>query len=132
MTTPAPAKLNFSLNIDNDSDDDLNEPMNGDKRLESMLAVQAAFHQETPDSGGEDDILNDPSMSRLEKQAALQRLLNMAASNGDTHRVRRILQPGMKEYMDVDAVDEEGSSPLIYAACFVSMAPRTSPRISII
>ncbi|RVD89961.1 uncharacterized protein DFL_000947 [Arthrobotrys flagrans] len=120
FTTPMPAKLNFSLDIDHDSDEDRREKEreNNDKRLESMLAAQAAFHSDDSELINEDDILNSSKMSEGEKKARLQKLLNMAASNGEPERVKKILSGKAREYIDVDAVDEEGSSPLIYAACF--------------
>ncbi|KAF3179200.1 hypothetical protein TWF225_007717 [Orbilia oligospora] len=120
FTTPMPAKLNFSLDIDHDSDEDRKEKEreNNDKRLESMLAAQAAFHSDDSELINEDDILNSSKMSEQEKKARLQKLLNMAASNGEPERVRKILSGRARDYIDVDAVDEEGSSPLIYAACF--------------
>ncbi|KAJ6257109.1 Myosin-Va [Drechslerella dactyloides] len=119
FAAPMPAKLNFSLDIDNDSDDDrrAKEREGNDKRLESMLAAQAAF-QGDAELISEDDILKSSKMSQEEKRVRLQKLLNMAASNGEPDRVRKILGSDAKEYIDVDAVDEEGSSPLIYAACF--------------
>ncbi|KAK6507375.1 hypothetical protein TWF481_005811 [Arthrobotrys musiformis] len=120
FTTPMPAKLNFSLDIDHDSDEDRREKEreNNDKRLESMLAAQAAFHSDDSELINEDDILNSAKMSEGEKKARLQKLLNMAASNGEPERVKKILSGKARDYIDVDAVDEEGSSPLIYAACF--------------
>ncbi|KAF3083113.1 hypothetical protein TWF569_010924 [Orbilia oligospora] len=120
FTTPMPAKLNFSLDIDHDSDEDRKEKEreNNEKRLESMLAAQAAFHSDDSELINEDDILNSSKMSEQEKKARLQKLLNMAASNGEPERVRKILSGRARDYIDVDAVDEEGSSPLIYAACF--------------
>ncbi|KAK6343226.1 hypothetical protein TWF730_010825 [Orbilia blumenaviensis] len=120
FTTPMPAKLNFSLDIDHDSDEDRREKEreNNDKRLESMLAAQAAFHSDDSEIINEDDILNSSKMSEEEKKVRLQKLLNMAASNGEPERVKKILSGKAREYIDVDAADEEGSSPLIYAACF--------------
>ncbi|KAF3942296.1 Myosin-Va [Dactylella cylindrospora] len=119
FTTPMPAKLNFSLALDNDSDDEKKELERADngKRLESMLAAQAALQDDSVIIN-EDDILKDPKMSEEEKQLRLQKLLNMAASNGETERVKKILKSDARDLIDVDAVDEEGSSPLIYAACF--------------
>ncbi|EPS40628.1 hypothetical protein H072_5502 [Dactylellina haptotyla CBS 200.50] len=120
FTTTVPAKLNFSLDIDQDSDEDRREREreNNGKRLEYMLAAQAAFNQEDTEIIDEDEILRSNKISDTEKSVRLQRLLNMAASNGEPERVRKILSGGARNFVDVDAVDEEGSSPLIYAACF--------------
>jgi hypothetical protein len=56
-----------------------------------------------------------------EKKDILQKALNMAASNGDVERIERILKGKAKEFVDIDAPDEEGTAPLIYASCFVSL-----------
>ncbi|KAF3918681.1 Myosin-Va [Arthrobotrys entomopaga] len=120
FTTAMPTKLKFSLDIDQDSDEDRRErtPENSGKRLESMLAAQAAFNQDDSELVNEDDVLKSLKMSEDEKRTRLQKLLNMAASNGEPERVKKILNGEARAYIDVDAVDEEGSSPLIYAACF--------------
>ncbi|KAK6537708.1 hypothetical protein TWF694_011876 [Orbilia ellipsospora] len=120
FTTAMPTKLKFSLDIDQDSDEDRNERTreSSGKRLESMLAAQAAFNQDDTEIINEDHVLKSVKMSKEEKGARLQKLLNMAASNGEPERVKRILNGEARAYVDVDAVDEEGSSPLIYAACF--------------
>ena len=52
-----------------------------------------------------------------EKIACLNRLLSTAASNGDVVRVNDILSSG-RQWLDLDARDEDGTTPLIYAACF--------------
>lgn len=85
-----------------------------------MLAAQAA-HREG-DSLGEDEerIATNDKLSEVEKKRILQKALNMAASNGDVERVRKLVQGLAKEYVDVNLPDEEGTVPLIYASCFVS------------
>lgn len=94
-----------------------------DGRLLEMLAAQAAHRDSgacAPD-GSEDAIAADPAIPEAEKRALLQRALNMAASNGDVERVGRILKGGGREWVDLDMPDEEGTAPLIYASCFVSL-----------
>src|SRR4030095_12847514 len=68
---------------------------------------------------GEDNIATDENMSETEKRDLLQRTLNMAASNGDVERVKRLVSGKAREYVDVNMPDEEGTVPLIYASCFV-------------
>lgn len=85
-----------------------------------MLAAQAAFN----DGSGlenEDEVAGNAKLSDQAKTEHLQRALNMAASNGDEAKVKRILEGKGKKYVDVNAPDEEGTSPLIYASCFVSL-----------
>ncbi|KAF5020087.1 hypothetical protein F66182_7893 [Fusarium sp. NRRL 66182] len=121
LTTPAIAKpLNFgnlSLN-DPDYDDDVtNGPKDSDTRLMEMLAAQAA-HQAAPAFEDEDEVVNSESLSEADKKEKLQKALNMAASNGDVDRIRKLLGGNAKEYLDLDAEDEDGTPPLIYASCF--------------
>lgn len=82
-----------------------------------MLAAQAA-HQIGPGFEDEDVVANDEKLSDGEKSDKLQKALNMAASNGDVERVRKLLKGKAKDYVDVNAPDEDGTPPLIYASCF--------------
>lgn len=127
LTTPVAAKPpTFSLALDDHSHDNDPELRYGrdaedsDARLMEMLAAQAA-HREG-DSLGEDEesIATNEKLSEIEKKRTLQKALNMAASNGDVERVRKLVQGLAKEYIDVNLPDEEGTVPLIYASCFVS------------
>lgn len=123
LTTPALAKpLNFgnlSLN-DPDYDEDVTRPpKDTDARLVEMLKAQAA-HQAGADLADDDAITNDQRLSEEEKKTLLQRSLNMAASNGDVDKVKKLLEGNAKALVDVNAPDEDGTPPLIYASCFVS------------
>ncbi|KAK8141065.1 hypothetical protein G3M48_000900 [Beauveria asiatica] len=122
LTTPAVAKpLNFanlSLN-DNDYDGEITKgPKDSDARLMEMLAAQAAAHQ--AGHGAEDDnaIAENEKIPESEKKDALQKSLNMAASNGDVEKITKMLAGKAKTYIDVNAADEDGTPPLIYASCF--------------
>jgi ankyrin repeat protein len=86
-----------------------------------MIAAQAAFQQDTSDLT-DDEIAESKKLSEPEKKVLLQKALNMAASNGDDQRVHRLLDSRSKtrEFIDINAPDEDGTSPLIYASCFVS------------
>ena len=86
-----------------------------------MIAAQAAAHQ--AGHGVEDDnaIAEDGKMSEDEKKDALQKSLNMAASNGDVGKITKMLTGKAKAYIDVNAPDEDGTPPLIYASCFVCL-----------
>ncbi|KAH8707747.1 Dilute domain-containing protein C25B8.08 [Beauveria bassiana] len=122
LTTPAVAKpLNFanlSLN-DNDYEGEITKgPKDSDARLMEMLAAQAAAHQ--AGHGAEDDtaIAENEKIPENEKKDALQKSLNMAASNGDVEKITKMLAGKAKTYIDVNAADEDGTPPLIYASCF--------------
>lgn len=84
-----------------------------------MLAAQAAHREDEATTGNEDQVIADMNLSDHEKKAVLQKSLHMAASNGDIERVRRVLQGKAKPFIDVNAADEEGRAPIIYASCFV-------------
>lgn len=139
LTTPITAKpLSFSLALDDHSHDEEHELRaryaqsfydreddtaarleDSDARLLEMLAAQAA-HREMDSLGtDDDDIALDDSLSDEEKKSILQKSLNMAASNGDVDRVRKLVNGHAHQYVDVNKPDEEGTVPLIYASCFV-------------
>ena len=84
-----------------------------------MLAAQAA-HQAGPAFEDEDEIASSEKLSDAEKKDKLQKALNMAASNGEVERIRKLLEGKAKDYLDINAEDEDGTPPLIYASCFVS------------
>jgi len=126
LTTPVAAKpLSFSLALDDHLHDSEHELRNrdiedSDARLMEMLAAQAA-HREVDSLGAdEESIAANGKLSPEEKRDTLQKSLNMAASNGDVERVRKLVQGSAKEFIDVNMPDEEGTVPLIYASCFVS------------
>lgn len=84
-----------------------------------MLAAQAN-HLSGPDLEDEQAILKDEKRTESEKKDLLQKSLNMAASNGDVERVKKLLEGDAKQFIDVNIADEDGTPPLIYASCFVS------------
>lgn len=92
-----------------------------DARLMEMLAAQAAHRENDSLGTDEDDIAMDDSLTDDEKRNVLQKALNMAASNGDVDRVRKLVNGKAHSYVDVNLPDEEGTVPLIYASCFVSL-----------
>jgi hypothetical protein len=123
LTTPSLAKpLQFnSLSLeDNSYDDDFTNQKIGDSdtRLIEMLAAQAA-HRDGTASENEDAVASDGKLTDSEKKEILQKALYMAASDGDVERIQRLLNGKAKDFVDIDAPDEEGTAPLIYASCFV-------------
>lgn len=144
LTNPVPAKpLAFNLALDDRTQDDDDGttsqsrphhsyvengggsragPEDSDARLMEMLAAQAA-HKEIEAVGvDEEEIAADEKLSDDGKRSMLQKSLNMAASNGDVDRVKKLVEGKASAYVDVNMPDEEGTAPLIYASCFVSWA----------
>lgn len=86
-----------------------------------MLATQAAHREDRNSVGNEDSIVANKNLPEAEKSVMLQRSLHMAASNGDVDRVRRLVEGDSRDYISINAADEEGTAPLIYASCFVGL-----------
>ncbi|KAH7115195.1 hypothetical protein B0J11DRAFT_126576 [Dendryphion nanum] len=119
LTTPMPARpITFNLSLDDPTfgDEDIQQLEDSDSRLVQMLAHQARLKNDN--SGDEAKVVADDKLSHEEKREALQGLLTLAASNGELERVQRLLNGKAKEYIDIDAVDAEGTPPLVYASCF--------------
>ncbi|PSN64617.1 hypothetical protein BS50DRAFT_499044 [Corynespora cassiicola Philippines] len=119
LTTPMPAQpLSFNLSLDDPSfgDEDMRQLDDSDSRLVQMLAHQARLKNDN--SGDEAKVVADDRLSHDEKREALQGLFTLAASNGELERVKRLLDGKAREYIDIDAVDAEGTPPLVYASCF--------------
>lgn len=87
--------------------------------MAQMLAVQGRKGSEA-DAGEteEDDVLQDDKLSHDQKAQALQDFLFMAASNGDSRRVQRLVRGNAAAMIKIDGVDAEGTPPLVYASCF--------------
>lgn len=110
---------NLSLNDSEHGENSSQRPADSDARLLEMLAAQAA-HQAGPELQDEETIANDDKLSESEKKEMLQKVLTMAASNGDVDKVNNIMNGNSRSLVDVNASDEDGTQPLIYASCFVS------------
>ena len=93
-----------------------------------MLAAQAAHREDGFGVGDEESVIANQTLADSEKKEILQKSLNMAASNGDVERIRRLVNGEARDYVDVNAPDEEGTAPLIYASCFVSLSATSSPH----
>ncbi|KAJ5550968.1 hypothetical protein N7461_005666 [Penicillium sp. DV-2018c] len=127
LTAPVAAKpLSFSLALDDHSHDNEHDMRahygrdieDSDARLMEMLAAQAAHREVDSLTADEDTIAADEKLIDDEKRDILQKILNMAASNGDVERVQKLVQGQARTYVDVNMPDEEGTVPLIYASCF--------------
>lgn len=133
LTSPMPAQpVSFNLSLDDHGYDDeitTQRLEDNDSRLMEMLASQAAHREDESIVGDEDTVPTNKDIPEAKKRAVLQRLLHMAASNGDLERVRKLLHGAAKNYVDVNAPDEEGTAPIIYASCFVSLLECTMLEI---
>ncbi|CAJ2511496.1 Uu.00g071210.m01.CDS01 [Anthostomella pinea] len=121
LTTPILAKpLQFSnLTLDDPSyEQDLTKGIHdNDARLMEMLQAQAQ-HRGGQTFEDEDAIASDEKLSDEEKKMTLQKALNMSASNGDLEHMKKILTGKAKPFVNVNAQDEDGTTPLVYASCF--------------
>lgn len=85
--------------------------------FDRMLAAQAAY-REDGDPADDDKVASDTQIADHEKSHILLKSLHAAASNNDPDRVDKLLDGPAKKYLDLNGPDEEGTAPLIYAACF--------------
>jgi hypothetical protein len=131
LTSPLPP-VSFELKLPVDEprtaydDDEATRTLeDSENRLLGMLAAQAAHRDDHASvaADDEDNIALDGRMSTEEKRDTLQKALNMAASNGDVERIDRLLGGKARVFVDVNAPDEDGTAPLIYASCFVGAFP---------
>jgi hypothetical protein len=122
ISAPTPARaLTFDLKLDTPAYDEAEtfaRIQDSDSRLMEMVAAQQRQRDDGPPGADEDAIAVDEKISDEEKRETLQKALNMAASNGDMTRVRKLVDGRAKTYVDVNLPDEEGTVPLIYASCF--------------
>ncbi|KAK3387103.1 hypothetical protein B0H63DRAFT_149443 [Podospora didyma] len=121
LVSPMLAKpLSFSDLSLNDADykEDLTKgSSDNETRLMEMLAAQAA-HSAGAVFENEDAVAQDDKIPDDEKRDMLQKAFIMAASNGHVDSVARILNGKAREFVDVNAPDDEGTPALIYASCF--------------
>ncbi|KAF9582229.1 hypothetical protein BGW38_000473 [Lunasporangiospora selenospora] len=62
------------------------------------------------------DVLARP-LPESEQRQRLNKMFSRAASNGDMYRIADMLDH-FRDWIDIDSQDEDGTTPLIYAACF--------------
>jgi ankyrin repeat protein len=63
-------------------------------------------------------IIDDTTIPESEKRNQLQDVFSRAASNGDVRCIESILKGNALKFIDIDAEDEDGITPLIHGACF--------------
>ncbi|KAK5088764.1 hypothetical protein LTR05_002986 [Lithohypha guttulata] len=112
----------LGINYDGDAEEGIQTRLEASERgfLNTYASTVRAHKPSSADMADEDDddIASDEKLSEAEKRTKLQKGLNMAASNGDTERVRRLVNGKLKNFVGVNNPDEEGTVPLIYASCF--------------
>lgn len=121
ISHPATSPLKFNLSIDDHDSEDMfsKTPEDSDKRLMAMLAAKQAHQEDSGAAADIDAVAKNEKMPEQEKKSLLQKTLHMAASNGEVDRVQQLVNGPAKQFIDVNAADEEGTAPLIYASCFV-------------
>ena len=131
LSNPVPTQLlNFDLNL-NDHEHGSHGQETGlgenDARLRQMLAAQAV-HQQLGSADDTETIIENQDLSEIERKRLLQKSLQMAASNGDSERVHNLVSGLAQRIVDVDEPDDDGTVPLTYASCFVSLCARLGPE----
>ncbi|KAI9725158.1 MAG: hypothetical protein M1828_003500 [Chrysothrix sp. TS-e1954] len=122
LTAPVPSRsLDFDLSLEDGGYENGAEHTHTDHvavRLDRMLAQQAAHREDGVEGADEEAIAKDKDMSDTNRKQILQKSLIMASSNGESERLGRLLEGSAKQYIDLNASDDDGTPPLIYAACF--------------
>src|SRR6185312_11838216 len=65
----------------------------------------------------ENVVANHRKLTEEEKRAKLRKIFSSSCSNGNLEKVVSMLK-NVRSYIDINAQDEDGITPLIYAACF--------------
>ncbi|KAI9494425.1 hypothetical protein BDB00DRAFT_787255 [Zychaea mexicana] len=72
-----------------------------------------------PDSDDEYTVMERTDLDDATKRTKMNKVFSRAASGGDVAKVTQLLKDErFSPYIDIDAKDEDGATPLIYAACF--------------
>ncbi|KAJ3268263.1 hypothetical protein HK104_005420, partial [Borealophlyctis nickersoniae] len=66
----------------------------------------------------ESEIATSTSLTPEQKKSKVTASYIRAASNGDIAKVKELVDGKWKEYVDLDGRDEDGTTALVYAACF--------------
>lgn len=66
----------------------------------------------------DDTLIHNNDLDDATKRRKMTKLFCRAATTGDVDKVTQWLEEPYRGYIDIDARDEDGTTPLIYAACF--------------
>ncbi|KAI8331501.1 hypothetical protein BC941DRAFT_403529 [Chlamydoabsidia padenii] len=99
--------------------DKSNNKSNNNNNIDNTGGDNWLLQQETltDDALDEHQVVTDPNLDDGAKKSKLTRLFWRSASAGDTDKVRYLLET-FNKWIDIDAKDEDGTTPLIYAVCF--------------
>ncbi|KAF9213856.1 hypothetical protein BGZ59_004724 [Podila verticillata] len=112
-----------SLTLSTTEDDSLERLDREFERLTSGQSIQIMNTTSPLSLDFDREQLDDPrgiverSIPDKDKRIKLSKLFSRAASNGDMNRVADMLD-NFRDWIDIEAQDEDGTTPLIYAACF--------------
>ncbi|RHZ49602.1 hypothetical protein Glove_519g87 [Diversispora epigaea] len=113
----------FAKSLKFDKDTNLEDNENNENNDSTQKKIEDIFDSQTSDPlfldplGDETSIINSTTLSEEEKRTNINCLFSRAASNGNVEKVNEMLKTS-REYIEIDAQDDEGTTPLIYAACF--------------
>ncbi|KAI9310141.1 hypothetical protein BX666DRAFT_2011308 [Dichotomocladium elegans] len=92
--------------------------------LQNQLISTSSSSSESTPSDIDETEDNESLVERTDidaetKQRKMNKLFARAVSSGQTDRVAQLLtDPDFRKFIDINAKDEDGTTPLIYAACF--------------
>lgn len=124
VSAPAPnssRSLTFDLKLDSPAlDDEIQTRLADGERgfMNNLLSARPTITRPSDDGDDDDAVVNDEKLSSEQKKTILQKGLGMASSNGDTTRVKKLVNGPARRYVDVNKPDDEGTVPIIYASCF--------------
>lgn len=104
--------------INNNSSEDILPSSPSPATVESTPHLPDILEGQDSQLRDEDEILDDDSISAEEKSRGLQQILFIASSNGDVDRVHQLLGGKARDFINIDAKDDTGSTALIYSSCF--------------
>ncbi|KAI8340687.1 hypothetical protein BC941DRAFT_467856 [Chlamydoabsidia padenii] len=101
------------------SSDNSNNNTNGGNEDDEQLVMGLDIMDNKDDDLDEQQIVDNVEMDEPTKRTKMTKLFWRAASSGDSDKVRSLLQNEQyNKFVDIDAKDDDGTTPLIYAACF--------------
>lgn len=112
LTTPlTPASLSAAGSLATTPDPDISGESAATSPLEASLAEESFESENT--------IAKKEDLSDDEKRYKITRIFRRAASNGDVAKIKEMLDnTAVRDFINLNAKDEDGTTPLIYAACF--------------
>lgn len=88
----------------------------------SPSSSNTSFNEDKSPIDNDDTSFDLEAMEHLDdesKRRKMNKLFSRAVSSGQIERVTQLLSdPAYRTYIDINAKDEDGTTPLIYAACF--------------